>query len=46
MPDVEWIRKLCLSLPDTTENIQWAEDLCFKVRSKLFTIVEPRARLP
>jgi predicted DNA-binding protein (MmcQ/YjbR family) len=40
MPDVEWIRKLCLSLPDTTENIQWAEDLCFKVRSKLFTIVD------
>ncbi|HLM80606.1 MAG TPA: MmcQ/YjbR family DNA-binding protein [Terriglobales bacterium] len=40
MPDVDWIRKLCLSLPDTTENIQWDEDLCFKVRSKLFTIVD------
>ena len=40
MPDVEWIRKLCLSFPDTSENIQWAEDLCFKVRGKLFTIVD------
>ncbi len=40
MPDVEWIRKLCLSLPDATENIQWHEDLCFKVRGKLFTIVD------
>jgi predicted DNA-binding protein (MmcQ/YjbR family) len=40
MPDVEWIRKLCLSLPDTTENIQWGDDLCFKVRGKLFTIVD------
>jgi predicted DNA-binding protein (MmcQ/YjbR family) len=40
MPDVEWIRKLCLSLPDTTENIQWDEDLCFKVRGKLFSIVD------
>ena len=40
MPDVEWIRKLCLSLPDTTENIQWDEDLCFKVRGRLFTIVD------
>ena len=40
MPDVEWIRKLCLSLPDSTENIQWDEDLCFKVRGKLFTIVD------
>jgi predicted DNA-binding protein (MmcQ/YjbR family) len=40
MPDVEWIRRLCLSLPDTTENIQWDEDLCFKVRGKLFTVVD------
>jgi len=40
MPDVEWIRKLCLSLPDATENIQWDDDLCFKVRGKLFTIVD------
>ncbi|MGD0791218.1 MAG: MmcQ/YjbR family DNA-binding protein [Terriglobales bacterium] len=40
MPDVEWIRRLCLSLPDTTENIQWDEGLCFKVRGKLFTIVD------
>jgi len=36
MPDVEWIRKLCLSLPDATENLQWGETLCFKVRGKLF----------
>ena len=40
MPHVEWIRKLCLSLPDTTENIQWDEVLCFKVRGKLFTIID------
>jgi predicted DNA-binding protein (MmcQ/YjbR family) len=39
MPDIEWIRKLCLSFPDTTENIQWEDALCFKVRGKLFTIV-------
>src|SRR5258708_10012120 len=36
MPDVEWIRKLCCSLPDATENLQWGETLCFKVRGKLF----------
>jgi predicted DNA-binding protein (MmcQ/YjbR family) len=36
MPDVEWIRKLCLSLPDATENLQWGETLCFKVHGKLF----------
>jgi predicted DNA-binding protein (MmcQ/YjbR family) len=37
MPDVEWIRKLCLSFPDVTEGMPWADDLCFKVRGKIFT---------
>jgi predicted DNA-binding protein (MmcQ/YjbR family) len=39
MPDADWIRELCLSLPDATENIQWGDDLCFKVRGKIFTTV-------
>ena len=39
MPDVDWIRDLCLSLPDAAENIQWGDDLCFKVRGKIFTTV-------
>ncbi|MGA9529413.1 MAG: MmcQ/YjbR family DNA-binding protein [Terriglobales bacterium] len=39
MPDVDSIRALCLSLPDATENIQWGDDLCFKVRGKIFTTV-------
>ena len=37
MPDIERIRKLCLSLPDVTEDMPWADDLCFKVRGKIFT---------
>jgi predicted DNA-binding protein (MmcQ/YjbR family) len=37
MPDVEWIRKLCLSFPDVTEDMPWADNLCFKVRGKIFT---------
>ena len=37
MPDSEWIRKLCLSLPDATEDMPWADDLCFKVHGKIFT---------
>jgi predicted DNA-binding protein (MmcQ/YjbR family) len=37
MPYVEWIRKLCLSLPDVTEDMPWDDDLCFKVRGKIFT---------
>ena len=37
MPDVEWIRKLCLSFPDVTEDMPWGDDLCFKIRGKIFT---------
>jgi predicted DNA-binding protein (MmcQ/YjbR family) len=37
MPDLEWIRALCLSLSDVTEDMPWADDLCFKVRGKIFT---------
>ena len=32
------IRKLCLSLPDATEQIQWGKDLVFKVRGKMFCV--------
>jgi len=37
MPDVEWIRKLCLSFPEVKEDMPWHDDLCFKVRGKIFT---------
>ena len=37
MPDVEWIRKLCLSFPDVAEDMPWGDDLCFKVHGKIFT---------
>ncbi|MGA7558117.1 MAG: MmcQ/YjbR family DNA-binding protein [Terriglobales bacterium] len=37
MSDFDWIRKLCLSFPDVTEDMPWEDDLCFKVRGKIFT---------
>ena len=37
MPDVDWIRELCLSFPDVAEDMPWGDDLCFKVRGKIFT---------
>jgi predicted DNA-binding protein (MmcQ/YjbR family) len=40
MPDADWLRELCLSLPDATEKLQWGENLCFKVRGKIFAIVD------
>ena len=47
MPDVDWIRKLCLSFPDVTEDMPWGDDLCFKIRGKIFTgIVLSDGRFP
>jgi predicted DNA-binding protein (MmcQ/YjbR family) len=37
MPDVDWIRRLCLSFHDVTEDMPWGDDLCFKIRGKIFT---------
>src|SRR5262249_42323884 len=39
MSDVDEIRKYCLRFPEATENLQWGDDLCFKVRGKIFAIV-------
>ena len=36
MSDLDWIRKLCLSFADVTEDMPWQDDLCFKVRGKIF----------
>jgi predicted DNA-binding protein (MmcQ/YjbR family) len=36
---VDSIRSFCLSLPESKENLQWGETLCFKVRGKLFALL-------
>ena len=33
------LRRYCLSFPEATENLQWGDDLCFKVRGKIFTML-------
>jgi predicted DNA-binding protein (MmcQ/YjbR family) len=35
---VEWIRKHCLSLPHTTEQVQWGNDLVFKIGGKMYAV--------
>jgi predicted DNA-binding protein (MmcQ/YjbR family) len=37
--NVEEIREYCIAFSDATENLQWGDDLCFKVRGKLFVTV-------
>jgi predicted DNA-binding protein (MmcQ/YjbR family) len=36
--DLDQLRKLCLSFPGTTEQIQWGDDLLFKVGGKMFAV--------
>jgi predicted DNA-binding protein (MmcQ/YjbR family) len=33
--DIEWIRRYCLSLPHTTEDVQW-ESLLFRIAGKIY----------
>lgn len=37
--DADWIRKYCLSFPQATENLQWEDELCFKVGGKIFVML-------
>jgi len=37
--DVDDLRKYCLAFPEATENLQWGDDLCFKISGKIFAIV-------
>ncbi len=36
--NIEQLRKLCLSLPHTTEDIKWDNDLCFLIGEKMFCV--------
>jgi predicted DNA-binding protein (MmcQ/YjbR family) len=35
----DYLRALCLSFPHATEKLQWEDELCFKVRGKIFAMV-------
>jgi predicted DNA-binding protein (MmcQ/YjbR family) len=41
--DVDWIRELCLSFPNATEQVTWGADLTFRISGKIFavTVLEP-----
>jgi predicted DNA-binding protein (MmcQ/YjbR family) len=36
--DIESIRKYCLSLPGTVEDIKWGADLCFTIATKMYCV--------
>jgi predicted DNA-binding protein (MmcQ/YjbR family) len=36
--NIDWLRHICLSFPGATEQIQWGDDLLFKVGGKMFAV--------
>lgn len=36
--DIDWLRERCLSFPHTTEQVQWGDNLVFKVGGKIFAV--------
>jgi len=36
--DIESTRAYCLSFPHATENVQWGNDLVFKIAGKMFAV--------
>ncbi|HLJ87151.1 MAG TPA: MmcQ/YjbR family DNA-binding protein [Candidatus Angelobacter sp.] len=36
---IDWLRAFCHTLPYTTENVQWGENLLFRVAKKMYCIM-------
>ena len=41
---IDWLREFCLAFPGSTEDIQWGNDLLFRVAKKIFCVapLEPQ----
>jgi predicted DNA-binding protein (MmcQ/YjbR family) len=37
--NVDAVREYCLAFADATENLQWGDELCFKVDGKIFVML-------
>jgi predicted DNA-binding protein (MmcQ/YjbR family) len=37
--NVDGIREYCLAFPQATEKLQWDDNLCFKIRGKIFAML-------
>src|SRR4030081_744737 len=36
--NIDWVRQHCLSLPHTTETMQWGDNLVFKIAGKMYAV--------
>ena len=35
---IDWVRTFCLTLPHTTEDVQWEHDLLFRIAGKIYCV--------
>jgi len=35
---IDWVRAFCLTLPHTTEDVQWEHDLLFRLAGKIYCV--------
>lgn len=38
MSHIDWVRKVCLAIPHTTEDVQWEHNLLFRIAGKMYCI--------
>jgi predicted DNA-binding protein (MmcQ/YjbR family) len=38
--DLDWLRRFCLALPHTTEQVQWEDVLVFKVGGRMYAVAQ------
>jgi predicted DNA-binding protein (MmcQ/YjbR family) len=37
---IEGVRKICMALPEVTEDVKWGNDLCFCVAGRMFAAMD------
>ena len=37
--NIDWVRQYCMSFPHTTEQVQWGNDLVFKIGGKMYAVL-------
>lgn len=37
--EIDWVRRYCLTIPHTTETVQWGNDLVFKIGGKMYAVL-------
>jgi len=42
---IDWVRAFCLTLPHTTEDVQWEHNLLFRIAGKMFCVANMEPQL-